>query len=83
MLSDDEIQLMEAILGSGSLSQAAAKLGKAPSTVSYSLRQIETRFDALLFDRRRYRLQLWNVPLPVAASSCALNERCTVPARVA
>ena len=58
MLSDDEIQLMEAILASGSLSRAAASLGKAPSTVSYTLRQIETRFDALLFDRRRYRLQL-------------------------
>lgn len=58
MLSDDEIQLMEAILASGSLSRAAASLGKAPSSVSYTLRQIETRFDALLFDRRRYRLQL-------------------------
>lgn len=58
MLSDDEIQLMEAILDSGSLSRAAARLGKAPSTVSYTLRQIEERFDALLFDRRRYRLQL-------------------------
>ncbi len=58
MLSDDEIQLMEAILASGSLTRAAASLGKAPSTVSYTLRQIETRFDALLFDRRRYRLQL-------------------------
>jgi DNA-binding transcriptional LysR family regulator len=58
MLSDDEIQLMEAIRDSGSLSRAAARLGKAPSTVSYTLRQIESRFDALLFDRRRYRLQL-------------------------
>lgn len=58
MLSDDEIQLMEAILASGSLTRAAASLGKAPSTVSYTLRQIEGRFDALLFDRRRYRLQL-------------------------
>ena len=58
MLSDDEIQLMEAIRESGSLSRAAASLGKAPSTVSYTLRQIEGRFDALLFDRRRYRLQL-------------------------
>jgi DNA-binding transcriptional LysR family regulator len=58
MLSDDEIQLMEAIRESGSLSRAAASLGKAPSTVSYTLRQIESRFDALLFDRRRYRLQL-------------------------
>ena len=58
MLSDEEIQLMEAIGASGSLTRAAASLGKAPSTVSYTLRQIETRFDALLFDRRRYRLQL-------------------------
>ncbi len=58
MLSDDEIQLMEAIRESGSLSRAAARLGKAPSTASYTLRQIEGRFDALLFDRRRYRLQL-------------------------
>ncbi|HEY0956032.1 MAG TPA: LysR family transcriptional regulator [Roseateles sp.] len=58
MLSDDEIQLMEAIGASGSLTRAAASLGKAPSTVSYTLRQIEGRFDALLFDRRRYRLQL-------------------------
>lgn len=58
MLSDDEIQLMEAIGESGSLTRAAARLGKAPSSVSYTLRQIETRFDALLFDRRRYRLQL-------------------------
>ncbi len=58
MLSDDEIQLMEAIGASGSLTRAAAALGKAPSTVSYTLRQIEGRFDALLFDRRRYRLQL-------------------------
>ena len=58
MLSDDEIQLMQAIGASGSLTRAAASLGKAPSTVSYTLRQIEERFDALLFDRRRYRLQL-------------------------
>jgi DNA-binding transcriptional LysR family regulator len=58
MLSDEEIQLMEAIGASGSLTRAAASLGKAPSTVSYTLRQIEGRFDALLFDRRRYRLQL-------------------------
>lgn len=58
MLNDDEIQLMEAIRQSGSLSRAAAALGRAPSTVSYTLRQIESRFDALLFDRRRYRLQL-------------------------
>ncbi|MPW15558.1 LysR family transcriptional regulator [Paraburkholderia sp. CNPSo 3157] len=58
MLTDDELALLEAIRESGSLSRAAARLGKAPSTVSHAARQLETRFDALLFDRRRYRLQL-------------------------
>ncbi|MGO4327372.1 LysR family transcriptional regulator [Cupriavidus sp. 2TAF22] len=58
MLSEDELALLEAIRASGSLSRAAARLGKAPSTVSHAARQLEGRFDALLFDRRRYRLQL-------------------------
>ena len=58
MLSEDELALLEAIRETGSLSRAAARLGRAPSTVSHAARQLETRFDALLFDRRRYRLQL-------------------------
>src|SRR5580692_5032501 len=58
MLSEDELALLEAIRVSGSLTRAAAVLGKAPSTVSHAARQLEARFDALLFDRRRYRLQL-------------------------
>ena len=58
MLSTDELALLEAIRDTGSLSRAAVRLGKAPSTVSHAARQLEARFDALLFDRRRYRLQL-------------------------
>jgi DNA-binding transcriptional LysR family regulator len=58
MLSLEELALLEAIRETGSLSRAAARLGKAPSTVSHAARQLESRFDALLFDRRRYRLQL-------------------------
>lgn len=58
MLTEDELALLEAINESGSLSRAAVRLGKAPSTVSHAARQLETKFDALLFDRRRYRLQL-------------------------
>ncbi|VWC01385.1 LysR family transcriptional regulator [Burkholderia pseudomultivorans] len=58
MLSEDELALLDAIRATGSLSRAAARLGKAPSTVSHAARQLEARFDALLFDRRRYRLQL-------------------------
>nr|WP_283188221.1 LysR family transcriptional regulator [Pseudomonas sp. PMCC200344] len=58
MLSIEDLTLLEAIRETGSLSRAAVHLGKAPSTVSYAARQREERFDALLFDRRRYRLQL-------------------------
>jgi DNA-binding transcriptional LysR family regulator len=58
MLSEDELALLEAIRETGSLSRAAARLVKAPSTLSHAARQLEDRFDALLFDRRRYRLQL-------------------------
>ena len=58
MLSIEDMALLQAIREAGSLSRAAAHLGKAPSTVSYAARQLEERFDALLFDRRRYRLQL-------------------------
>ncbi|MBD8880798.1 LysR family transcriptional regulator [Rhodanobacter sp. 7MK24] len=58
MLTEDELALLEAIRETGSLSRAAARLGRAPSTISHAARQLEARFDALLFDRRRYRLQL-------------------------
>jgi len=58
MLSSDDFALLDAIRETGSLSRAAVRLGKAPSSVSYAARQLEERFDALLFDRRRYRLQL-------------------------
>lgn len=57
-MSVNELALLEAIRDSGSLTRAAARLGKAPSSVSHAARQLEERFDALLFDRRRYRLQL-------------------------
>jgi DNA-binding transcriptional LysR family regulator len=66
MLSEDELALLEAIRETGSLTRAAARLGKAPSTISQAARQLETRFDALLFDRRRYRLQLTPAGLVLA-----------------
>jgi DNA-binding transcriptional LysR family regulator len=58
MLTQEELAMLLAIRESGSLSKAAAQLGKAPSTISHAARQLEARFDALLFDRRRYRLAL-------------------------
>ncbi|WP_395065939.1 LysR family transcriptional regulator [Paraburkholderia silvatlantica] len=58
MLTEEELALLDAIRETGSLSRAAVRLNKAPSTISHAARQLEARFDALLFDRRRYRLQL-------------------------
>jgi DNA-binding transcriptional LysR family regulator len=58
MLTRDDLELLDAIQREGSLSRAAAHLGKAPSSVSHAARQLEERFDALLFDRRGYRLRL-------------------------
>ncbi len=74
MLSPDELALLEAISESGSLSRAAARLGKAPSTVSHAARQLEERFDALLFDRRRYRLQLTPAGLLLAQEAARLMQ---------
>ena len=71
MLNRDELALLQAIKTAGSLSKAAAQLGKAPSTISHAARQLETRYDALLFDRRRYRLQL----TPAGALLAAEAER--------
>jgi DNA-binding transcriptional LysR family regulator len=74
MLSVEELELLEAIHASGSLSRAAASLGKAPSTVSHAARQLEERFDALLFDRRRYRLQLTPAGLLLAQEAKRLID---------
>jgi DNA-binding transcriptional LysR family regulator len=74
MLTDDELALLAAIRSTGSLSRAAARLGKAPSTVSHAARQLETRFDALLFDRRRYRLQLTEAGSLLAAEAARIAE---------
>ena len=73
MLSEEELALLEAIRDSGSLSRAAARLGKAPSTVSHAARQLEARFDALLFDRRRYRLQLTPAGLLLTQEAARLS----------
>ena len=74
MLSQEELALLEAIRESGSLSRAAARLGKAPSTISHAARQLEARFDALLFDRRRYRLQLTPAGHLLAAEAARLMQ---------
>ncbi len=58
MLTPDDLQLLRAVQAGGSLSHAARALGRAVSTVSHAARQLEERMDALLFDRRGYRIAL-------------------------
>lgn len=83
MLSEEELALIEAIRECGSLSRAAARLGKAASTVSYSARQLEERFDALLFDRRRYRLELTPAGRVLAEEAArVMQESCRITQRV-
>ena len=74
MLTPEDLALIEAIRTTGSLSRAAARLGKAPSTVSHAARQLEARFDALLFDRRGYRLRLTPAGALLAQEAARIGE---------
>jgi DNA-binding transcriptional LysR family regulator len=58
MLNDDDLNLLLAVQSTGSLSQAAQRLGRASSTLSHAARVLEERLDALLFDRSAYRISL-------------------------
>jgi hypothetical protein len=44
--------MMDTIARSGSFAAAARELGKVPSALTYSVRQLEDALDVLLFDRR-------------------------------
>jgi DNA-binding transcriptional LysR family regulator len=44
--------MMDAIAKAGSFAAAARELGKVPSALTYSVRQLEDALDVLLFDRR-------------------------------
>jgi DNA-binding transcriptional LysR family regulator len=52
MLSLESIRVVDAIARNGSFSAAAAALGKVPSALTYTVRQLEAELDVLLFDRR-------------------------------
>lgn len=80
MLTRDELALLDALRNSASMSQAAATLRKAPSTISHLARMLEERFDALLFDRSGYRMQLTDAGRFLADEAYRIvedNERLT------
>ena len=60
--------MVDAIARSGSFAAAARELGKVPSALTYSVRQLEEALDVLLFDRSSRQAQL------TAAGSELLQE---------
>ena len=51
-LTPDALHMLDAIARTGSFAAAARELGKVPSALTYSVRQLEDALDVLLFDRR-------------------------------
>ncbi|HEX2540591.1 MAG TPA: LysR substrate-binding domain-containing protein [Caldimonas sp.] len=52
VLTPEALTMMVAIAQNGSFAAAARQLGKVPSALTYSVRQLEDALDVLLFDRR-------------------------------
>lgn len=57
-LTPDALEMMDTIARTGSFAAAARELGKVPSALTYSVRQLEDALDVLLFDRSSRQAQL-------------------------
>jgi molybdate transport repressor ModE-like protein len=57
-LTPEALAMMDTIARTGSFAAAARELGKVPSALTYSVRQLEEALDALLFDRSSRQAQL-------------------------
>ena len=57
-LTPDALAMMDTIARTGSFAAAARELGKVPSALTYSVRQLEDALDVLLFDRRSRQAKL-------------------------
>jgi DNA-binding transcriptional LysR family regulator len=58
VLTPEALAMMDTIARTGSFAAAARELGKVPSALTYSVRQLEEALDVLLFDRRSRQAQL-------------------------
>lgn len=56
-LTPDALAMLDTIARNGSFAAAARELGRAPSALTYSVRQLEDALDVLLFDRRSGQAQ--------------------------
>ena len=57
-LTPDALTMMDAIARNGSFAAAARELGRVPSALTYSVRQLEVSLDVLLFDRKSGQAKL-------------------------
>jgi len=57
-LTPEALTMMDTIARTGSFAAAARELGKVPSALTYSVRQLEEALDVLLFDRSSRQAQL-------------------------
>jgi DNA-binding transcriptional LysR family regulator len=58
VLTPEALAMMDTIARTGSFAAAARELGKVPSALTYSVRQLEDALDVLLFDRRSRQARL-------------------------
>ena len=68
VLTPDALTMMDTIARTGSFAAAARDMGKVPSALTYSVRQLEDALDVLLFDRTSRQARL------TAAGEELLNE---------
>jgi DNA-binding transcriptional LysR family regulator len=57
-LTPEALAMVDTIARSGSFAAAAREMGKVPSALTYSVRQLEEALDVLLFDRSSRQAQL-------------------------
>jgi DNA-binding transcriptional LysR family regulator len=57
-LTPEALSMVDAIARSGSFAAAARQMGKVPSALTYSVRQLEDALDVLLFDRSSRQAKL-------------------------
>jgi DNA-binding transcriptional LysR family regulator len=58
VLTPEALAMMDTIARSGSFAAAAREMGRVPSALTYSVRQLEDALDVLLFDRSSRQAQL-------------------------
>jgi DNA-binding transcriptional LysR family regulator len=56
-LTPEALHMIDTIARTGSFAAAARELGRVPSALTYSVRQLEEHLDVLLFDRRSRQAQ--------------------------